>query len=256
MPRHRPVVLGSSRENGEQVEQLRRTVRAVSPFLLLLTCSGAGDGGGTAEVRFTPPAPARSERNAPQGGKFAMQFVSPTKFLDVGHLLRRGRSSPAGWVEKFFGSGRSPVAGTLQPPASRLGWSRRLEPVRGRWSRPWPRHAVLPLPRPPEDSNKSCPSHLITRSARAGFRARGARWTLLCRALPLHAPLHPKSLHSPGWAPSSGRSARRAAWVRYVFPQLPAAGAHALTCVLQGQTAFLLGAPVLGTFGGVGGVGP
>lgn len=107
----RLVVLGSSRVNGEQVEQLRRTVRAVSPISsladLLWSRGRRRHRGGT----LYSPAPARSE-GMPHKGKFAMQFVSPTKFLDVGHLLRRGEVVPPAGVEKFFGSGRSPVAET------------------------------------------------------------------------------------------------------------------------------------------------
>ena len=83
-------------------------------------------------------------------------------------------------------------------------------------------------------------------------------WTSLCRALSSSRPAPPQEFARPRlgaqfWAKRPGR----AAWVRDVFSQqLPASGAHALTCILQGQTAFLLGAPVLGTFGRVGGVGP
>lgn len=93
-------------------------------------------------------------------------------------------------------------------------------------------------------------------------RIPGSREPGVDLALPrafLFPPLHPKSLHSPGWAPSSGRSARERT-LRGCGMSSPVAprrgGRHALPVFLQGQTAFLLGAPVLGTFGGVGGVGP
>ena len=110
-------------------------------------------------------------------------------------------------------------------------------------------------PRSREDSNKSCPSHFITRLARADS---GRAEPGVDLALSSSRPAPPQEFERPRvGARFRAKRPGRAALVRDASSQrLPAAGAHALTCVLQGQTAFLLGAPVLGTFGGVGGVGP
>lgn len=139
-----------------------------------------------------------------------MQFVSSTKFSDVGHLLRRGRSGPAAArrlgreVRRVQGAAR--LRGPSVPPAGRSGWSRELCTDPGT---PGPElvssgTASFTL-NPGEGSNKSCPGHFITLPARADS-GRAEPGADLASRFPLHVPRHPKSLRGPGWAPSSGRS--------------------------------------------------
>lgn len=210
-----------------------------------------------------PPTPPR--KAVPRSGKFATQSVSLTKFSDVGHLLRRGNavlSQPAGWEEKFSGHGAQ--AGPGDPPwlprAGRDG-ARSSEPDRGLRDRHRPCRALPLLPSTPGRTATS-PTPAISSPCQhvriPGARSRAPTASRLASSFPRHVPRHPKSLRGPRWALGPGLSAPgRAARVHGVVPQLlPAAGALALTCVLQGQAAFLLGAPVLGTLRRVGGVGP
>lgn len=124
-----PRTPGSAGEQGA-VERSPCAVGAVSPFHGLLTCPRAGDCGGTAKVALRHPHPlSESKRPHPPGGS-SPRKVLPTKFLVVGHLLRRGRSGPTA----AGGMGREvlPVQGAAQlrrPSVSssgQPGWSRKL----------------------------------------------------------------------------------------------------------------------------------
>lgn len=134
-----------------------------------------------------------------------------------------------------------------------------FEPDWGLWSWHWPRQALLHLPSTPGRTATS-PAPAIS-SPCQHVRIPGARSrarTSFRLALSFACPAPPQEFARTGvGARLRAKRPGRAAWVPGVFSQQrPAAKAHALTCVLQGQTALLLGAPVLGTFGRIGGLGP
>ena len=69
----------------------------------------------------------------------------------------------------------------------------------------------LIYPRPRGGQQQVLPELFHHPAGTCGFRARGARrGPRPASRSPLHVPRHPKSLHCPRWAPSSGRSAQGA----------------------------------------------
>lgn len=206
----RPALLGSSRVSGEPAEQGRRTVGPLSPFLRLLTRSGAGDGGRTAEVRFAPATPHPHPR-----GMFTVQSGSPTKFSGVWHLLRRRRIGPAAAGrrgEVLPVQGAALRRGRAAPPAGQARMEREAlhrtgdsGAVAGRVRRP------LVYPRPRGGQQQVLPRLFHHPSGTCGFPARTARrGRRLASRSPSHIPRHPKSSHGPRRAPSCGRGARGA----------------------------------------------
>lgn len=207
----RPALLGSSRVSGEPAEQGRRTVGPLSPFLRLLTRSGAGDGGRTAEVRFapaTPPPPPQG--NVHRAVRLAYKVLGGlASFEEEENWSRRGR--PAG--RSSPGTGRSPAPRTRR--ASRGGQARMEREalhrtgdsgaVAGRVRRP------LVYPRPRGGQQQVLPRLFPHPSGTCGFPARTARrGRRLASRSPSHIPRHPKSSRGPRRAPSCGRGARGA----------------------------------------------
>lgn len=107
-------------------------------------------------------------------------------------------------------------------------------------------------------------SELPAHSGAAFIYPSAPRRTATSHARPSHRPralggTFPGSSHAtPGVCPPRGRRApgRAPGRTHCVDARCPGPGAAPLTCVLQGQAAFLRGRPVLGALGRAGGVGP
>lgn len=151
---------------------------AGSPFLADLPQTGAGGHRSRLCTTLLPPTP-RSESNAPPPApapkESSPSYILPTKFSDVGHLLRRGKPScrpdrPDG--REVVPGQRAARPGTLRASRGAAGAEALHQPGEP-GSAPAARRC-LGYPRPGRaDSNKSCPA-ISSPACTCGFRACGA----------------------------------------------------------------------------------
>lgn len=209
-----PCTPGSARQLAgewrEPVERWRRTVGAVSPFHRLLTCPGAGTAAAPQRYALRHPNPTPFPEMQPTVGKFPHAIFLAYKVLRCRASFEEGekwscrgrlagkRSSP--------GAAHSQAPGTLRTSRGQARMQQEALHRTGKSEASTDRvRRCLIYPRPPGGQQQVLPQLFHHPASTCRFRAhRARRGPRFASRSPLHVPLHPKSLHGPRWAPSSG----------------------------------------------------